>query len=138
MTTTSNVTMIINGQTVCADIATIASLLNMTMYQEKQEAKQAKQAKAEKHEEKRAKVEEKRAKHDAILDSKRVDRMTKTATGKLEKLGFQCKTMKQGKWICIYPTNGEGRKPEFKAAKLAKGWKHSMKRGAFYRDFSEK
>lgn len=88
---------------------------------------------------KSARVEANKTKHDAILDEKRVTRMVKTATDRLTAAGFETRTMKQGKWVWVYPagkSSGKGRTDEFKAVKLAKGWRHSMKRGAFYRDFS--
>lgn len=86
-----------------------------------------------------AKARETRTKYDAILDTKRIERMTRTATEKLASAEFEVRTMKQGSWVWVYPcgkSNGKGRTPEFKAVKLAKGWKYSPKRGAFYRDFS--
>lgn len=55
------------------------------------------------------------------------------AIAALAKLGFECKARKQGTWLWVYPTDGKGRTEEFKTAKLAKGWAHSPKRGAFYR-----
>lgn len=59
--------------------------------------------------------------------------MANRAIAALGKLGFECKSRKQGTWLWVYPTNGKGRSEGFRAAKLAKGWKHSPKRGAFYR-----
>lgn len=132
---TNTVTVTINNQTVTADMATIAALLNMAVETSmtsdaKPEPKQAKSDKPAK------KAHDIRSKHDAVLDSKRVERMAKTAVQSALKQGFEVKTSKQGKWIWLYPLNGQGRTPEFKGMKLAKGWKYSPKRGAFYRDFS--
>ena len=76
-------------------------------------------------------------KHDPVLDTKRVERMTRTACDKVAAAGYEPKTRKQGTWMWLYPSNSEGRSEQFKAIKLAKGWKHSPKRGAFYRDFSQ-
>ncbi len=59
--------------------------------------------------------------------------MANRAIAALAKLGFECKARKQGTWLWVYPTDGKGRTEEFRAAKLAKGWAHSPKRGAFYR-----
>lgn len=59
--------------------------------------------------------------------------MANRAVTALGKLGFECKARKQGTWLWVYPTDGKGRTEEFRAAKLAKGWAHSPKRGAFYR-----
>lgn len=59
--------------------------------------------------------------------------MANRAMAALAKLGFECKSRKQGTWLWVYPTDGKGRTDEFRAAKLAKGWQHSLKRGAFYR-----
>lgn len=59
--------------------------------------------------------------------------MANRAIQALAKLGFECKARKQGTWLWVYPTDGKGRTEEFRAAKLAKGWTHSPKRGAFYR-----
>lgn len=59
--------------------------------------------------------------------------MANRAVAALAKLGFECKSRKQGTWLWVYPTDGKGRTEEFRAAKLAKGWQHSPKRGAFYR-----
>ena len=98
-----------------------------------QPKKTAQTAKSEKPREKCAQI---RAKHDKILDSKRIERMVDTAVKSAHKQGFDCKTSKQGKWVWLYPVDGRGRTPEFKSVKLAKGWKYSPKRGAFYRDFS--
>ena len=136
-TTKPNVTVTINGQTVSGDIATVTALLNGMVHQESKAAKAEKRDAAAKREAKREKVDAVKSKHDAILDSKRVQRMTKTALDKLQAAGFGCKARKQGKWMWVYPTDSRGRAPEFKAVKLPKGWKHSMKRGAYYRDFSE-
>jgi len=82
-------------------------------------------------------AQKRRREHDAILDSKRVERMTRTAQDKLAKAGFDTKSSKQGAWVWVYPLNGQGRTEEFKSVKLPQGWKHSMKRGAFYRDFHQ-
>ena len=138
-TTANNVTVTINNQTITADMATIAALLNMaaeTSMMQPQKAKHAKQAKSDKP---AAKAHKTRSKHDAILDSKRVARMVQTAVKRAESQGFEVKPSKQGKWIWLYPCGksaGCGRTPEFKQMKLAKGWNHSIKRGAFFRDFS--
>ena len=59
--------------------------------------------------------------------------MANRAIQALAKLGYECKARKQGTWLWVYPTDGKGRTEEFRAAKLAKGWTHSPKRGAFYR-----
>lgn len=59
--------------------------------------------------------------------------MCSRAIAALAKLGYECKARKQGTWLWVYPTNGKGRSEGFRAAKLAKGWTHSPKRGAFYR-----
>lgn len=59
--------------------------------------------------------------------------MANRAIAALAKLGFECKARKQGTWLWVYPTDGQGRSEGFKTAKLAKGWSHSPKRGAFYR-----
>lgn len=106
----------------------------------KREAKAAKpkaEAKTEAKPEAKPKPKAAKRGHDAVLDSKRVARMTGTAIERAKSQGFECKARKQGAWMWIYPTNGTGRTPEFKALKLAKGWKYSPKRGAFYRDFKE-
>lgn len=107
-----------------ANMATDASAANIKANKAKAQAK------------KNARVEQVKTKHDAILDTKRIDRMVATAVNSAAKQGFTCKASKQGKWVWLYPTNGQGRTPEFKTMKLAKGWKYSPKRGAFYRDFS--
>lgn len=112
-----------------ANVSTNASVDTVKAEQAKAKAEQAKAKKA-------AKVEQVKTKHDAILDTKRVERMVKTATDKAKAQGFELKPSKQGKWVWLYPNGGQGRTPEFKALKLAKGWKYSPKRGAFYRDFS--
>lgn len=142
--TTNNVTVTINNQTVTADLSTIAALLNMAVEtsMEKQPkpratAKLETSAKAQRR-------EAKRAKHDAILDTKRIGRMTKTATDKIVASGFTVDHVgKQGKWVWVYPA--KDRKacheyvkahPEFKNVKLAKGWNYSAKRAAYFRDFS--
>lgn len=65
--------------------------------------------------------------------SKPEQAMANRAIASLAKLGFDCKARKQGTWLWVYPTDGKGRTEEFRAAKLAKGWTHSPKRGAFYR-----
>lgn len=59
--------------------------------------------------------------------------MCSRAIAALAKLGYECKARKQGSWLWIYPTDGQGRSDGFKTAKLARGWTHSPKRGAFYR-----
>jgi len=59
--------------------------------------------------------------------------MCSRAIAALAKRGYECKARKQGSWLWIYPTDGQGRSEGFKTAKLAKGWTHSPKRGAFYR-----
>ena len=59
--------------------------------------------------------------------------MANRAIQALAKLGYECKARKQGTWLWVYPTDGQGRSEGFKTAKLAKGWTHSPKRGAFYR-----
>ena len=138
--TTTTVTVTINNQTITADMQTIAALLNIaaeTSLEPKQTRAGKAEAKMQARAKRTAKVEAERAKHDALLDSKRVERMTQTAITGAAKQGFECKSRKQGKWMWLYPTNSTGRTPEFKAMKLAKGWKYSPKRGAFYRDFSE-
>ena len=79
------------------------------------------------------------AKYDNSLDSARVTRMVKTATDKFAAAHIEVTTRKQGKWVWVYPCGksaSTGRSAEFKAVKLAKGWKYSPKRAAFYRDFS--
>lgn len=137
MTKTAQVTVTINGTEVISDMATIAALLNLAAQAEATPDTPKKTApKNEKTSKPREKCAQIRAKHDAILDSKRVERMAQTAVDRAKKQGFTVKTRKQGKWIWLYPVNGEGRTPEFKSLKLAKGWKYSPKRGAFYRDFS--
>lgn len=65
--------------------------------------------------------------------SKSEQAMANRAIAALAKLGFECRARKQGTWLWVYPTDGRGRTEEFRAAKLAKGWAHSPKRGAFYR-----
>ena len=138
-TTIETVTLTINGTEVCGDISTIANLLNMSIYTTQKVQREAKREATAKREAKREKVDAKRAKHDEILDCKRVARMTDTALARLEKAGFEAKSAKQGKWVWIYPRGksaNAGRSDEFKSVKLPKGWSHSMKRGAFYRDFS--
>lgn len=90
---------------------------------------------------KKARAEKKQAaaRYDASLDSKRIDRMVKTATDKFAAAHIEVTTRKQGKWVWVYPCGksaSTGRSAEFKAVKLAKGWKYSPKRAAFYRDFS--
>ena len=132
-------TTTINGLTVNLTIEELAQLLNIAngatiekLASKKPKATPKAAKPATKAETKQA---ERRAKHDAILDTKRVDRMVKTAQDKMAAQGFTTKASKQGFWVWIYPTDGKGRTPEFKAAKLAKGWKYSPKRGAWYRDF---
>ena len=136
-------TIIINNQTVTAKPADILALLGMAQtvtvntvpkVSKAKQAEQKMEAKAKRH----AASDANRAKHDAVLDSKRVERMTQTAVDKLAEAGFACKPSKQGKWIWLYPADSKGRTPEFIAAceKLPKGWKHSKKRGAAFRDFS--
>ena len=153
MTTNNTVTVTINNPTITGDLATIAALLNLQVESadkapkakapkapkenKPEAAKRAKvEAKMETRAKKSARVEAAKSKHDAILDTKRVDRMVKTAIDKFTAANIEVKSSKQGKWVWIYPMHGEGRTDEFKAVKLAKGWKHSMKRGAFFRDFS--
>lgn len=121
-----------NGATVELTFEELAQLFN-TAASVAVPAKETK--KAAKPEKAETKAEKLRREHDAILDSKRVERMASTAAQKIAAAGFDCKISKQGGWIWLYPTNGAGRTPEFKAVKLPKGWKHSMKRGAFYRNF---
>ncbi len=138
-TTTNNVTVTINNQTVTADLTTIAALLNMAVETAMPEAPKAPKPEAKNQDKPAKKAHETRSKHDAILDSKRVDRMVKTAVERAASQGFEVKPSKQGKWVWLYPCGksaGCGRSPEFKEMKLAKGWKHSMKRAAYFRDFS--
>lgn len=79
------------------------------------------------------------AKYDAkLLDSKRVERMASTAVKAMESAGYPVKPSKRGAWVWLYSQDGKGREEGFKAAKLAKGWTYSPKRGAWYRDFSNK
>lgn len=73
----------------------------------------------------------------ALLDSKRVERMTATAVNAMDKAGYTVKPSKRGSWVWLYSQDGKGREDGFKAVKLAKGWAYSPKRGAFYRDFSQ-
>lgn len=139
MTKTAQITVTINGVEVIGDIATIASLLSLaaeTPSTPKKSATKAPVAPKGEISKPREKSAQNRAKHDQILDSKRVDRMVQTAIDRAKSQGFECKSSKQGKWVWLYPVDGRGRTPEFKSIKLAKGWKHSPKRGAFYRDFS--
>lgn len=63
-------------------------------------------------------------------------RVADNAIARLKAAGFECKARKQGTWLWVYPTDGQGRTEEFKAVSLPKGWKHSMKRGAFRRVMS--
>ena len=136
MTKTANINIAssITAEQLAAIVsAAVVAALGNVDGEAKQEAEPKAETKAE------AKQAERRAKHDAILDSKRVERMTKTAQDKLAAQGFETKASKQGAWVWVYPcakSSGKGRAPEFKAAKLAKGWKYSPKRAAFYRDFS--
>jgi len=141
---TNQVTVTINDQVITADLVTISQLLNMACDVSATKATKATKAektnaKMEAKAKKTAKADKIRSNHDAVLDSKRVERMTDTAQAKLKAAGFETKSSKQGKWVWIYPagkSSGKGRTPEYKAVKLPKGWSHSMKRGAFYRDFS--
>lgn len=76
------------------------------------------------------------AKYDkALLDSARIERMTATAVKAMDKAGYQVKPSKRGTWVWLYSQDGKGREDGFKAAKLAKSWTYSPKRGAWYRDF---
>jgi len=141
---TNNITATVNGvvfsNLTIEQAQVLAGIAAETTRETQKPRKGAKaEAKMNARAKKTAKADEKRAKHDAILDSKRVERMTKTAVDKLVSAGFEVKTSKQGKWVWVYPcgkSSGKGRTPEFKGVKLAKGWNHSMKRGAFFRDFS--
>ena len=102
-TTTNNVTVTINNQTVTADMATIAALLNMAVDASMTETPKHKAQKAEKADKPREKCAKIRAKHDQILDSKRVERMVKTAVERAASQGFEVKPSKQGKWVWLYP-----------------------------------
>ena len=126
-----------NGATVTLTFEELAQLFNTaaTVSQPAKKTKKATPKAAQPASKAETKAEKLRREHDAILDSKRVERMANTAAQKIAAAGFDCKISKQGVWIWLYPTNGAGRTPEFKAVKLPKGWKHSMKRGAFYRNF---
>lgn len=133
-TTTANITMTERQLQEIVNAAVAAAL------QATGTAKPETESKVEAKAEPKTKAEPKpkaKPRHDPILDTKRVERMTEKAIGRLSKEGFECKSRKQGSWVWVYPTDGRGRTEEFKAAKLAKGWKHSMKRGAYYRDFSQ-
>ena len=74
-----------------------------------------------------------KAKREKPVMTKSEQAMAARAIAALGKAGYECKARKQGSWLWVYPTDGQGRSEGFKAAKLAKGWKHSPKRGAFYR-----
>ena len=141
-----NITATINGVVFenltieqAAQLANMASTVTNGASASASNAVTKAEAKAKKHAKGRAKVENERAKHDAILNTKRVERMTETALAKFAAAGIEVKSSKQGKWVWVYPCGksaGKGREPEFKDVKLPKGWNHSMKRGAFFRDFS--
>lgn len=79
------------------------------------------------------KVAKPKPKREKPVMTKSEQAMTARAITALAKAGYECKARKQGSWLWVYPTNGQGRSEGFKTAKLAKGWKHSPKRGAFYR-----
>lgn len=115
--------IIINGNTVNGTASELAKLLAV-MDAATEAALEAPKAKRE--------PKPKAPKPKAVM-TKSEAAMANRAIAALAKLGFECKARKQGTWLWVYPTDGKGRTEEFRAAKLAKGWQHSPKRGAFYR-----
>lgn len=111
--------IIINGNTVSGTASELAALLAVM-----DTATEAANAKP--------KAPRREPKPKAVM-TKSEAAMVNRAMAALAKLGFECRARKQGTWLWVYPTDGRGRTDEFKTAKLAKGWAHSPKRGAFYR-----
>lgn len=112
--------IIINGNTVNGTASELAKLLAVM-----DTATEAANAKPE--------ADKPRAPKPKAVMTKSEAAMANRAIAALGKLGFECKARKQGTWLWVYPTDGQGRTEGFKTAKLAKGWAHSPKRGAFYR-----
>ena len=113
--------IIINGNTVRGNAQDIAQLIALVDTATESAVKEA------------DKVAKPKPKREKPVMTKSEQAMCSRAMAALAKLGYECKARKQGSWLWIYPTDGQGRSEGFKTAKLAKGWKHSPKRGAFYR-----
>ena len=113
--------IIINGNTVSGTAQELAQLIALVDTATESAVKEA------------DKVAKPKPKREKPAMTKSEAAMANRAIAALGKLGFECKSRKQGTWLWVYPTNGKGRSEGFRAAKLAKGWKHSPKRGAFYR-----
>ena len=113
--------IIINGNTVNGTAQELAQLIALVDTATESAVKEA------------DKVAKPKPKREKPVMTKSEQAMTARAIAALAKLGYECKARKQGTWLWIYPTDGQGRSDGFKTAKLARGWTHSPKRGAFYR-----
>lgn len=116
--------IIINGNTVSGTAQELAQLIALVDTATESAVKEA---------DKVAKPKPKREPKPKAVMTKSEHAMCSRAIAALANLDYECKARKQGSWLWIYPTGGQGRSEGFKTAKLAKGWKHSPKRGAFYR-----